>query len=184
MGNSLNAGKWKAILNNDLQYHIKPLPGYNLEKFPFVVGLNGDRTELLLANLRTEVVVPLTCIKKLANFDCITDISIMYKEKSKEAKDEKIAIMSSVVKKAEVAIDVNSLTEIKIFFSTHYYKEEWKGTFYSNYITLDADLIQHLLHGSGNVPTSKHAVKQLLRENDKYIEQIKVLEGEVQEQIE
>lgn len=107
MGNSLNAGKWKAILNNDLQYHIKPLPGYNFEKFPFVVGLNGDRTELLLANLRTEVVVPLTCIKKLANFDCITDISIMYKEKAKEAKDEKIAIMSSVVKKAEVAIDVN-----------------------------------------------------------------------------
>ena len=32
-------------------------------------------------------------------------------------------------------------------------------------MTLNADFIQHLLHSSGSVPNSKHAIKQLLQQN-------------------
>ena len=69
---------------------------------------------------------------------------------------------------------MHSLSEINIFFSTHYYSNVFTGTFNSNYVTLDADLIKHLMHSTGKVPTSKYAVKQLLRENDKYMREIHI----------
>ena len=60
------------------------------------------------------------------------------------------------------------MSEINIFFHTHFFINNWVGTFYANQLTLDADLIAHLLHGTGSIPTSRHAVKQLLRENDRF----------------
>lgn len=74
IGNDLREGYWKPTLSNDLTYSLTPLPGFCSENFPYVVGLNGQRDELMLVNLKHEIIVPLARIKKRQNYDCITDI--------------------------------------------------------------------------------------------------------------
>ena len=59
------------------------MPGFDLKEFPLVVGVNDDRSHLLLVNLLTEEITCISRILKTNEYDWISDLMVTYKPDNK-----------------------------------------------------------------------------------------------------
>jgi len=133
---------WQHCNLNDLTYEIKPLPGFNAENFPYVVGLNNDCTELILANVVSQQTTRIVHLVKKSGFDRIADVQTSYQKQT-----DSICIHFQTAQINDSSFSKQAISHM-------------------NTLTLDADMHKYLCNTQGRFIDSVSQVRRLIVENE------------------
>lgn len=148
---------WHHCNLNDLTYEIKPLPGFDAKEFPYVVGLNNDCTELILANVVSQRTTRIVHLVKKSGFDRIADVQTSYQKQT-----DSICIHFQTAQ-------INDSSFSKPAIS------------YMNTLTLDADMHKYLRKTEGRFIDSVSQVRRLVVENEHNTRTIQDLTSKVKQ---
>lgn len=70
---------WMGGRIQDIAHSFRPLPGFNMKTFPYVIGLNSDETRILLMNIVSQKTTSLVTIAAKSDADTIDNLTVSFK---------------------------------------------------------------------------------------------------------
>lgn len=70
---------WTGGRLYDIAHSIRPLPAFDMKRFPYIIGLGMGQSRIILTNVNSRNSISLVSIIKKSDFDGINDLRVSCK---------------------------------------------------------------------------------------------------------